>query len=157
MNTTASAVGTPSRNLSGFTLVELMIVVTILGIIAAFAIPSYQAHVTKSRRADAKATLLSLAQAMEAQYTNTMDYTKASLGSASTDIFPAEAPLDSKEKFYDLSIDANETTPRYFLIWATVKTGSALTDDDCHAFWLDSGGKRGAFDVNGNAQAQCWE
>lgn len=152
-----SSTGRPSRNVSGFSLIELMIVVTILGIIAAFAIPSYQAHVTKSRRADAKATLLSLAQAMEAQYTNTMDYTKASLGSASADIFPAEAPIDGKDKFYDLSIDANETTQRYFLIWATVKTGGALVDDVCHAFWLDSGGKRGAFDVKGNAQAQCWE
>lgn len=146
-----------SKNMSGFTLVELMIVVAILGIIAAFAIPSYQAHVTKGRRADAKATLLSLAQAMEVHYTNTMDYTKASLGSASGDIFPAEAPLDGKDKFYDLSIDAKQTTQRYFLIWATVKTGNALVDDVCHAFWLDSGGKRGALNAKDNAETQCWD
>jgi type IV pilus assembly protein PilE len=49
----------------GFTLVELMIVVAIVGILAAIAYPSYQAQVTKSRRAEGKALLLEVAQSLE--------------------------------------------------------------------------------------------
>jgi len=49
----------------GFTLVELMIVVAIVGILAAIAYPSYQAQVTKSKRAEGKAKLLEVAQSLE--------------------------------------------------------------------------------------------
>lgn len=145
------------KRVKGFTLIEMMIVVSIIGIIAAFAFPSYQTHVMKSRRADARATLLSLAQAMEERYTNTMDYSSAFLGSASGAIFPAEAPLEGRAKFYDLLIDADETTPRYFLLWAKVKAGGAQADDVCHALWVDSSGKRGAVNASGAAENQCWD
>lgn len=145
------------KRVKGFTLIEMMIVVSILGIIAAFAFPSYQAHVMKSRRADARATLLSLAQAMEEHYTNSMDYSAAFLGSANGAIFPAEAPLEGRTKFYDLVIDANETTPRYFLLWAKVKAGGPQADDVCHALWVDSSGKRGAVNSVGAAESQCWD
>lgn len=62
---------------SGFTLIELMITVAIVGILAAIALPSYQDSVRKSRRADAKSALLGLANAMERHFTVNNTYCDA--------------------------------------------------------------------------------
>ena len=50
---------------SGFTLIEVMIVVALIALLATIAMPSYQDSIRKSRRADAKAALVQLAQFME--------------------------------------------------------------------------------------------
>jgi len=59
---------------SGFTLIEVMIVVAIVGILSAIAYPSYQDHVRSSRRADAQAALSELAQFMERRFTENNGY-----------------------------------------------------------------------------------
>nr|WP_290829194.1 type IV pilin protein [Halomonas sp.] len=58
----------------GFTLIELMIVVVIIGIVASFAYPSYTRHVQKSMRSDAHAGLTQAAAALERCYTRTYTY-----------------------------------------------------------------------------------
>lgn len=57
------------RRLLGFTLIEVMIVVVIIGILAAIAIPAYQNSVIKSNRSEAKATLMDIAQGLQRCYT----------------------------------------------------------------------------------------
>lgn len=63
----------------GFSLIELMIVVAIIGILAAVAYPSYQSSVLKGHRADAQADLMELASFMERVYTENSSYAAAAL------------------------------------------------------------------------------
>jgi len=145
-----------TKHNAGFTLIELMIVLSIIGIISAFAYPAYQNQVMKTRRGEAKAALTALAQAMEESYTNTMDYRVARLGSEASHIFPSETPLDGRKKFYDLSIDQSKTTDRFFIIRASAKPRGPQSRDECPNLWINSAGQSGATDANGQALISCW-
>ena len=65
----------PRRCARGFTLIEVMIAVAIVGILVAVAFPAYNQSVRKSRRSDAKAALLDLAQREERYFSTTNQYT----------------------------------------------------------------------------------
>lgn len=98
-----------TRAYRGFTLIELMIVVAIIGILAAIAYPSYQSYVESTRRGDAKGALMQFASAMERYYTQNSTYAGADDGNGvpgapPSGLFPSEAPLDGNAKFYDLVI-----------------------------------------------------
>lgn len=102
-----------NRN-QGFSLLELMIVVAIIGILASVVYPSYQDSLRKSRRAETQGALVALGNAMERVYTQNNTYQPGgnapTLGSGATDIFPSQAPLDGTTKYYNLSISAITAT-----------------------------------------------
>ncbi|GAB2894269.1 type IV pilin protein [Microbulbifer echini] len=93
----------------GFTLIELMIAVAIVGILAGIAWPAYQENVRTASRADAQGALMGLAQAMEKHFTEYGTYEGAASGGGDTgipDIFPSSSPLDGGVKKYNLRITA---------------------------------------------------
>ena len=91
---------TPHRRANGFTLIELMIVVAIVGILASIAFPAYQDSVRKARRSDAQGALMSFANAMERYFTTNGTY----VGATAAGVFVATSPVDGGNVYYNLSV-----------------------------------------------------
>lgn len=138
------------KKAAGFTLIELMIVVAIVGILAAIAYPSYMDSVRKSRRADAKAALSNAAQALERYYTEKNSYLNATLGDGAGTVFPDHTPSDQAHDsaYYILSI-TNQGVGTYTL---NASPTGAMAADNCGALTLDHLGQKGA----ALPIAQCW-
>lgn len=136
----------------GFTLTEIMIVVAIIGILAAIAYPSYQDSVRKSRRADARAVLLEAAQFMERFYTEnlTTGYQTAALPAGLT-----QSPKDGSTAYYTISIAAQG--PNNFTLQAN-PAGTPQSSDSCGILALDNAGQKCAKggDCSAATVQDCW-
>jgi type IV pilus assembly protein PilE len=142
----------PLSRHAGFTLIELMIVVAIVGILAALAFPSYKEQIAKSRRAEASAVLLESSQYMRRYYSANDTFTTTLPSSLS------QSPRDNTvSPLYSVTavLSANTTS---FTITATVISGRSMADDRCGNYYLNStGGKFNA--VGGNNPGTidgCW-
>lgn len=140
----------------GFTLIELMIGVVIVGIIAAIAFPSYQEQVRESRRADCGGALVGLAQAMERHYSINNSYLGAAAGGGNTGaptVFPINCPVDGGTATYDLTISA--ATASTFTVSAAPIGSQA--DDRCGTLTLNNRGVKGVTGADGGVTWQdCW-
>ena len=113
---------TAKRKPLGFSLIELMIVVAIVGILGSIAYPSYLNQVAQSRRADAQAVLMEAAQFMERFYTENNRYHQDTGGTAvALPVQLRELPRDSGTKSYDISVQAS--TASTYTLRATPKNG----------------------------------
>lgn len=141
------------KKVSGFSLIEVMIVVAIIAIITAIALPSYQNSVTKSRRAEAKSMLLQAAQKQEQAYSENSTYATEILteepngGVAANQIV---LPATSESGFYTLGINGADGTLYTF----TATPIGSFSDPVCNAFELNN---FGAKTITGTGRVdECW-
>lgn len=135
----------------GFTLIELMIVVAIIGILAAIAYPSYTEQVRKTRRADCAAELVGLGNAMERFFTENGTYVGASVGGNPGDIYPAQCPIDGGTAYYTLGI-ANQTASVFTIQAAPTGPQAA---DKCGTLTYTNTGVKG--NSAGLGLEECWK
>ena len=129
---------------SGFTLIEVMIAVVIIGILASIAYPSYTQYVTRTYRDSAKACLSEYAHAMERRYAASLSY-KLKDGPQTPVLSCATASnLDTR---YDFTIDVKQDS---FIATATPKDVQAAKETQCGTMTIDQKGKRTA------ATDKCW-
>lgn len=136
------------RKNQGFTLIELMIVVAIIGIISAFAYPSYTEYVMRGHRADARAGLLQAQLWMERAATATGVYPMA---------LPANLSwANDNNKRYTIGFAAGNTNAA-FTLTATPKEG-AQRNDRCGTLTLTHTGTRNINPPAGSAMSaeDCW-
>ena len=133
------------KSTNGFTLIELMIVVMIVGVLMAIALPSYKDYVLRSHRADAQSSLVDIAARQERFVAQRNFYTTEI--SAGTGLNLGSA--NSKENYYTLEVEAcaTGTIATCYLITATA-AGSQASDTGCTEMTYDSTGTKGP--------AACW-
>jgi type IV pilus assembly protein PilE len=140
------------RGQRGVTLIELMVVVAIVGLLTAIAIPSYRRYVVRANRTDAKTALLNTAQMLERCYTNSAPYAYDStlcstLGTGVT------FPFTVASGTYVIS-HVGTRSPQAYLIRATPQGAQATADTECGAFNLN---QLGAQTITGTGlAATCW-
>ena len=133
----------------GFTLIELMIVVAIVGILSAIAYPSYAEYIRKGHRADARAGLLQAQQWLER-------------ASTATGVYPTVLPANltwaaDTAKRYTIGFQAGNDNSSFTLV-ATRKAATAQATDRCGDFTVTNTGTRSAVNYAAGTDVlrDCW-
>ncbi|WP_448683151.1 type IV pilin protein [Pseudomonas nicosulfuronedens] len=129
-----------SQRAGGFTLVELMVCLTLIGVLLGVALPTYREHIQRVRRVDAQKSLVELAQFLERFYTSRGTYIGATLPFD-------QSPRDAGRAYYRLGFASGPDASGYVL---QAEPLGAITEDACGVLTLASSGLRGA------ATERCW-
>ncbi len=134
---------------AGFSLVELVVALAIAAIVAAIAYPSYTNSVYKSRRAEGRVLLESVAAAQERYYNNRNKYTSA------TGSDGLATPVESEPgHFYTLAkIELGDNEQTFTLI---AQPQGAQAGDPCASLTLESSGRRGIRSAASDVPDNCW-
>jgi type IV pilus assembly protein PilE len=141
------------RQAAGFTLMEVMVVVLIVGILAAIGLPSYQEAMQKARRTDARESLMEAASRQE-QYMLDRNVYTADMKELRFD----DDPMISEEGHYSIDRVETETcdidSDTCYALQATPREDSPQSADKrCTSFTLES---TGAQDATGTDADNCW-
>lgn len=128
----------------GFTLVELLIAVAIVGILATIAIPSYQRYVIETTRSEATTALIDTAQQLERCFTKYGAYNSASCNASA---------YVTEGGSYQVALDT--VTATSFTLTATAQ-GNQIRDTDCRTFVVNQAGTKTSKKADGTASTDCW-
>lgn len=129
---------TRARQSRGFTLIELMVVIAIIGILAAVAFPSYQGYVVRSNRADLQAHLMQLATSLERYKSQQVSYTGVTLALVNGGV--ATYPVSGETKYNLALVLTPVGAPTQWTLTATPAAGSTQVGDG--ALRIDNQGRR---------------
>ena len=149
-----------AKTSKGFTLIELMLAIAVLGILLAIAMPTYTKYVRESRRAQAQSEMLQMRLGMEKWRANRASYrSDADTGSAgtATSNTPANAGFTGANEYYTytIPITAGAANDNTYTITATAVSGKSQVNDvtgsgtSCATMTLDQNGTK--------THATCWK
>jgi type IV pilus assembly protein PilE len=135
------------RRQRGVTLMELLVVVAVIGILAAIAIPTYRRYVVRANRADAKVALMQTAQNLERCYTNSSPYAYNS----ATCLAAVTLPFVVASGTYQIN---GVRVANGYVLTATPQGPQLTADTECANFRLTQAGVQ---TVSGTSPAaECW-
>ncbi|RVU83873.1 type IV pilin protein [Leucothrix sargassi] len=151
----------------GFSLIELMITVAILGILSAITVPSYMEYVRKTKRTEAKAEILSAAQLQESYYVQNLSYAVAA-----SDLGYSSDTITTETDLYEVTVtgspasctgDSGTPCTGYTIQAVPKSSSSQASDKDCSGgFRLTNTGQKQAKSAtdsawtNGDTRDECW-
>ena len=134
------------HRLSGFTLIELMIVVAVVAILAAVAYPSYTSYITRSNRSAAQGYMLEVSNLQQRYLLDVRSYA-ADMGDLN-----ATVPSNVSPNYSVVTAPKPGTVPG-FTITATPIGGQLARDTACAVLKIDETGKR---EASGGGGTSCW-
>ncbi len=140
------------NKIKGFTLIELMIVVAIIGVIASIAIPSYSEYVKRAKRTDAKVALVGIAQLQASHWVQNLSYAKDLSSTNAAGGLGLGATVSSEQDEYAITMIAADNgggacsglsgdSCSSFTLIATAQGNQV--GDKCHNFTLSDTGVKG--------------
>jgi type IV pilus assembly protein PilE len=143
--------------MTGFALIELLVVLLVIGILAGIAVPSYRSHVLRANRTEGRAALLALATAQEKFYLECHRYAARLDPAAAADCDAQRLPYPERSVrgYYRLEVTSADE-----IGWSATATPAGPPQDAdarCQRLRLDGTGRTSALDaVNAESSLECW-